>query len=259
MIQNQPTREVVMAKSDLPRLLVVDDEPDTCANLSDILTAQGYQVDTAHDGLSALEMVKRNVYDVALLDLKMPGIDGLELYRRIRMISAGTVAIVVTAYASSSTASSVLSAGAWKILAKPVNIPQLLGFVGQALSQPLVLIVDDDRDLCNSLWELFRDRQYRVCLAHDVPEATQKLNERSFQVVLVDMKLPSGDGRSVLDCVRTSNPEARSVIITGFRGEMERRVEDALSSGVHAVCYKPFQVDQLIKTVRKLSGQNDRE
>jgi DNA-binding response OmpR family regulator len=248
-----------MAKNSMPRILVVDDEPDTCANLSDILTDQGYQVDVAHDGLAALELVKKNTYDVALLDLKMPGIDGLELYRRIRMISADTVAIVVTAYASSMTATSVLGAGAWKILSKPVNLPQLLGFVGQALSQPLVLVVDDDREMCDSLRELFRDRDYRVCLAHDVPEAQQRLEKRDFHVVLVDMKLPSGDGTTVLDCVRRANPEARSVIITGFRGEMERRVQTALAGGASAVCYKPFEVRQLLSTVRKLCEEHDSE
>jgi len=248
-----------MAKNSKPRILVVDDEPDTCANLSDILTEHGYDVDVAHDGLSALELVKTKVYDVALLDLKMPGIDGLELYRRIRMISADTVAIVVTAYASSTTATSILGAGAWKILPKPVNLPQLLGFVGQAITQPLVLVVDDDRELCASLWELFRDREYRVCLAHDVPEAAQRLEDRDFHVVIVDMKLPSGDGTDVLERVRRANPEARSVIITGFREETERRVQAALAGGASAVCYKPFEVDQLLKTVHKLYEERTKE
>jgi two-component system response regulator HydG len=230
-----------MAKNTMHRILVVDDEPDTCDNLSDILTDRGYQVDVAHDGLAGLELVKNGAYDVALLDLKMPGMDGLELYRRIRVISAATVAIVVTAYASSATATSVLGAGAWKILSKPVNLPQLLGLVGQALSQPLVLVVDDDRELCDSLWELFRDRQYRVCVAHDAPEAQRRLDQRKFRVVIVDMKLPSGNGNDVLECVRRANPEARSVIITGFRGEMERRVETALSAGASAVCISRFR------------------
>lgn len=248
-----------MAKNSKPHILVVDDEPDTCANLSDILTDQGYHVDVAYDGLAALELIKNKVYDLALLDLKMPGIDGLELYRRIRMISADTVAIVVTAYASSSTATAVLGAGAWKILSKPVDLPQLLNFVGQALSQPLVLVVDDDRELCDALWELFRDRNYRVCLAHDVPEAAQRLEQRDFHVVIVDMKLPSGDGTVVLDCVRHANPEARSVLITGFRGEMERRVQTALSGGASAVCYKPFQVEQLLSTVHKLCEERKKE
>src|SRR4029078_6630499 len=131
------------------RILIVDDEPDTCANLSDILTDLGYQVDTANDGYAALELVKKHPYAVALLDLRMPGMDGLELYRRMREISAETVAIVVTAYASSDTAKSVLASGAFKILSKPVNIGSLLSFVAQALDSPLVLVVDDDHDLCD--------------------------------------------------------------------------------------------------------------
>ncbi|HWB00187.1 MAG TPA: response regulator, partial [Pirellulales bacterium] len=138
------------------RILVVDDEQDTCANLQDILTDMGYEVDTANDGLSALELVAQRPYDVALLDLKMPGMDGVELYRRIKEARSGTVAIVVTAYATSETAKSALNAGAWQVLSKPVDFGALLKLVDEALGEPLVLIVDDDLDLCDSLWDLFR-------------------------------------------------------------------------------------------------------
>src|SRR6516164_4621363 len=104
-----------------PSILVVDDEVDTCRNLSDILTDLGYRVDIANDGLSALELVRRNAYDVALLDLKMPGMDGLTLYREIKKLRADTVAIIVTAYATSATANEALTAGAWQVLPKPVD------------------------------------------------------------------------------------------------------------------------------------------
>src|SRR5712691_9578861 len=92
-------------------ILVVDDEVDTCRNLSDILTDLGYHVDMAHDGPSALELVRRNAYDVALLDYKMPGMDGVTLYREIKKLRAGTVAIVITAYADSGTTGEALQAG----------------------------------------------------------------------------------------------------------------------------------------------------
>jgi CheY-like chemotaxis protein len=65
-------------------VLVVDDDLDTCRNLQDILTDMDYEVETAQDGPAALELVRRRPFDVALLDLKMPGMDGLELYRQIR-------------------------------------------------------------------------------------------------------------------------------------------------------------------------------
>ena len=88
-----------MTRREEPRILVVDDDPDICDNLSDILSDLGYQVDTAHDGPAALELVSRQPYDVALLDLKMPGMDGLTLYREIKKQRAGTVSLLVTAFA----------------------------------------------------------------------------------------------------------------------------------------------------------------
>ena len=236
-----------------PSILVVDDEVDTCRNLSDILTDLGYQVDVAHDGPSALELVRRNAYDVALLDLRMPGMDGLELFHRIRQLRAGTVGIIVTAYAGTDTTERALAAGAWQVLPKPVEFQRLLALVEQAVGQPLVLIVDDDPDLCASLRDVLEERGYRVCLAHDEKEAAGHLGDTAFRVVLIDMRLPDGDGASVYRLVREVNPQARTVVITGHRGEMERRVEEVLKQGADAVCYKPFEVSGLLATLESLT------
>lgn len=235
-----------------PAILVVDDEVDTCHNLSDILTDLGYRVDVAYDGAAALEMVKTKPYDIALLDLKMPGMDGLTLYREIKKLRAATVAIVVTAYASSDTAAEALSAGAWQLLPKPVDFPKLLNLVGEALGQPLVMVVDDDPDLCANLWDLLRDKGYRVCVAHDATEAAERLKDRVFKVVLIDMKLPAGDGTIVFRTVRETNPQARTVVITGYRSEMDRLINQVISEGADAVCYKPFDVPTLLSTLQKL-------
>src|ERR1019366_8051095 len=229
-----------------PSILVVDDEVDTCRNLSDILTDLGYHVAVAYEGLTALEMVRHKPYDVALLDLKMPGMDGLTLNREIKKIRADTVAIVVTAYAGGDTKTEALTAGAWQVLSKPVDFPKLLGFVDEALGQPLVMVVDDDHDLCESLWDLLRERGYRVCLAHDEQQAAERLKGRDFKIVLIDMKLPSGDGTSVFRIVRETNPQARTVFIPGHRSEMEERIKQAMNEGADGVCYNPFDVPSLL-------------
>lgn len=230
------------------RILIVDDEADTCANLSDIFTDFGYQVDTAHDGPSALQLVEQQpFFDVVLLDLRMPGMDGLELYRRIKQKSAGTVALVVTAYATSETAKSAIAAGARRVLSKPVNIGELLNLVEVSLQSPLVLIVDDETELCENLWEILHERGYRAHLAHDVREANQSLASCQFQVVLIDMKLPDGEGGQVLQQVRLTNPQARTIVITGYRSELDSRVQEALKEGAAGVAYKPFDVGVLLK------------
>jgi len=236
-----------------PTILVVDDDVDTCRNLADILTDLGYRVDTAHDGLAALELVRQNQYDVALLDLKMPDMDGLTLYREIKKLRADTVAIIVTAYSADSTTEAARTAGVWHVLPKPVDFPRLLGLVGEALGQPLVLIVDDDPDLCASLWDVLRDQGYRVGVAHDEPEAAQRLQDRAYQLVLIDMKLPTGDGSRVFHLVRQNNPAARTVVITGHRSELEQRVQQVQAEGADAVCYKPFDMPRLLSTLQQLT------
>ncbi len=236
-----------------PSVLVVDDDVDTCRNLSDILADLGYRVDTAHDGPGALELVRRNAYDVALLDYKMPGMDGLTLYREIKRLRAGTVAIVVTAYAGGTTAEEALEAGAWRMLPKPVDFPKLLGLVGEAVGQPLVLVVDDDHDLCASLWDLFRERGFRVCVAHDEHEAREQLRNAAFKAVLIDMKLPTGDGSGVFRLVRQANPQARTIVITGHRAEVDQTVRQLLDEGADAVCYKPFDVPKLLARLNQLT------
>jgi DNA-binding NtrC family response regulator len=236
-----------------PRILIVDDDVDICRNLSDILTDMGYQADLAHDGLTALGLVRQRPYDVALLDLRMPGMDGLTLYREIKKLRAGTVALLVTAYAGPETAEEALAAGAWQVVAKPVDFPRLMALVDEALGQPLVLVVDDDHDLCDNLWDLLRDCGYRVGLAHNMKAAQEQLEDKRLKVVLIDMKLPCGDGRDIHRLVRGLNPEARTVLITGYRGEMAELVGQVLAEGADAVCYKPFDVPELLTTLRQLA------
>lgn len=239
-----------------PRILVVDDDLDTCHNLQDILSDMGYVVDTAPDGPSALELVREKPYDVALLDLKMPGMDGLTLYRRIRKLRSGTVAMIVSAYTTPETTSEALDAGAWRVLAKPVDFSQLLPLVADAARQPLVMVVDDDHELCQNMWDLLREQGYRVCIAGSRDDAAVRLKGRNFQVVLIDMKLPTGDGRSVLQQVRELCPEARTLLITGYRDEMAQLVDEALKEGADGVCYKPFDIPRLLEMLQSLTRRN---
>jgi CheY-like chemotaxis protein len=229
---------------------------DICDNLSDILEDLGYQVDTARDGAAALELVRRRPYDVALLDLRMPGMDGLTLYRRIRDLRAGTVAMIVTAYASEATAGAALEAGAWKVVPKPVDTAGLIELIEEALGQPLVLVVDDDRDLCANLWDLLRERGYRVYVAHDLDEAVEHLRDASYRVILIDMKLPKGDGREVFEMVRRSDPTARTLLVTGHRPEMDPLLSQLVEGGADAVCYKPFDVPRLLELLQRLAASS---
>lgn len=247
-----------MMKTPPISILVVDDDVDTCHNLSDILGDFGHQVDIAHSGPQALEKVRCKAYDIALLDFKMPDMDGLTLYREIRKLRADTVAMIISAYATPEQQQEALEAGMWRVLAKPVDFEELLALVDEAARQRLVMVVDDDHELCENLRELLTERGYRVALAHTEREAEEQLDvKQGIQVVLVDLKLPGGDGRHVLDYVRKSHPEARTVLITGHRSELEQLVQQAVTEGADAICYKPFDVPQLLETIDRFARSRD--
>jgi DNA-binding NtrC family response regulator len=233
-----------------PRVLVVDDEVDICRNLADILGDLGYEVDIAFNGERALELVRLAPYDVALLDLRMPGMDGLEVYRRIKELRAGIVGIIVTAYASNDTAAEAIGAGAWKVISKPVRFARLLELVNAVVDQPLILVVDDDRDLCANLWDLFRSQGFRVALAHDPASATKALDEQSFAAVVLDLKFPRGNGGDIFRYVREAHPGTCTIVITGYPAETVDLVDEVLKQGASSICYKPIDVPKLVDSVR---------
>lgn len=239
------------------RVLVVDDEPDNCHNLADILHDLGYRVDWTCNGDAALELVRRQPYEVALLDLKMPEMDGLTLYREIKKLRAGTVAILVTAYAAGTTCQEALAAGAWQVVAKPIHLPTLLALIEEAQEQPLILVVDDDLDLCEDLWQVFRDQGYRIAVAHDAAEAAVQLRDPRIRVALIDLKLPGGLGTEVFKLVQQSNPRIRTIVITGYRAELDEVVTRVLNQGADVACYKPFDVAQLLRTLDRLTQLTD--
>lgn len=123
-------------ESESPVLLIVDDDVDQCRNLADILGDLGYATDFAHDGTTALMMVRRQSYRVAVLDYRMPGMDGLTLCREIRKLSEGTVAIIVTAYSGGINTEQFLNAGAMMVLPKPVDVRSLVESLQQLLESP---------------------------------------------------------------------------------------------------------------------------
>jgi len=115
-------------------LLVVDDEKDFCTLLSDSLSLEGYRVLTAHNGRKALQLVKKERPDLVLLDIKMPGMDGIEVCKRIKRVKKETAVIMLTAYGTLETARKAMKLGAHDYVTKPVDHSFLKSLVKEALA-----------------------------------------------------------------------------------------------------------------------------
>ncbi len=118
--------------SRIPRVLIVDDELHVRESLSHWFTEDGYEVETASGGHEALSILGRKNFDVIISDIKMPGMDGLELQRRVHEKDPDTAIVLVTAYASVDTAVQALKEGAYDYLVKPFDPEELSKVVAKA-------------------------------------------------------------------------------------------------------------------------------
>lgn len=119
-----------------PKILVVDDDRSARTIVSGLLTAEGYEVEVAQDGPSALKAIDRDSFDLAILDFQMPGMDGVELCQRLHETKPDMAAIFLTAFATINTVYPAIDAGAQRVLSKPVNAAELLPLVRDLVGSP---------------------------------------------------------------------------------------------------------------------------
>jgi DNA-binding response OmpR family regulator len=115
-------------------ILVVDDEQDACAMLHRILSAKGHEVVTFTDGQAALLWLEHHRPQLAVLDLRLHGIDGIALLRLIRLSNPQSQVVILTAYPSAETAGRALQFGAARYLVKPIELDDLEANVDEILS-----------------------------------------------------------------------------------------------------------------------------
>jgi len=109
----------------MPRVLIVDDEPDSVDLLREFLAGKGYEVLTASNGEEALQKVKEERPHLILLDIRMPGMNGLEVLRQVREIDKEVGVIMVTAVNEDETGRQALELGAFDYITKPLDLKYL--------------------------------------------------------------------------------------------------------------------------------------
>lgn len=118
-----------------PHVLVVDDEPDIRTLLQTLLSVSEYAVTTAADGPQALASIRQQSFDLLVIDLKLPGLDGLSVIREAKRLQPALAVIIITGNSSESAAVEAINLGVSGYLVKPFRAPQLLAAVTRALGE----------------------------------------------------------------------------------------------------------------------------
>jgi two-component system, NtrC family, response regulator HydG len=187
-----------MKKNELG-ILVVDDELIVRESLSKWFREDGFRVDAVQDGATALKKVQSESWNLALVDIKMPGMDGLELMHRMKRTNPHIVVIIITAFATVETAVRALKEGAYDYVTKPIDPDYLNHIVINALEQQLLVL--ENQRLREAVSEMTADSE----IVGECPEVQR-----------------------VLELIRTVSPTDTTVLIKGENGTGKELVARAV-------------------------------
>ncbi|HMK50946.1 MAG TPA: sigma-54 dependent transcriptional regulator [Thermodesulfobacteriota bacterium] len=180
-------------------ILVVDDEFSVRDSLYNWFKTEGYRVDTAENGMEALKKLQESSWDIALVDIKMPGMDGMELQRHIKKIDSTIILIIITAYGTVDTAVEAMKEGAYDYLSKPIDPDKLSILIRNAANQ-------------------------RRLIAENI-QLKQKVEELSLQNEIVG---ESPQIKKILEMVDTVAKTDATVMIRGESGTGKELVAQAI-------------------------------
>jgi len=230
-------------------ILIVDDERRMTETLTDLLEELGYHVEVAFDGFEAIEKARSQFFDVILMDIRMPGINGVETFREIKKFRPEAAVMMMTAYSVEELVAEALKEGAYDVMYKPLDIGKVLEFIECVRGSALILVVDDDLPTCKTLIAVLEEKGYRVAWASSGKEAIEKVRERGYDIVFIDIKMPVMNGLETYISLKKLRPGIKAIMMTGYRQEVQDIVEEAIENNAYTCIYKPFSVDKFLKII----------
>lgn len=238
------------------RILVVDDEKVIRDFFKRVLSLLNAEVFEAEDGLRAVELARADSYDVFFLDVRMPGIDGLETFRQIRRIHPQARVVMMTGYAVDDILKQAQDEGASQIIRKPFDITELKVIIdrlgrdkrGKVLS---ILVIDDEEiilDFFSNLLSL-KKLNYRLVKVKNKEKALKALKDERFDLVFLDLVLAECDGIELYRQIKKEYPSVNVVLITGHKQKAEEaKAQDEITE----VLSKPFDIAKIIECIDRI-------
>ena len=200
-------------------VLVVDDDVDLADSLEEVLSSRGHSVAVAYDGESAVRLFKESHFDIAFVDVQLPGINGTESLMAFRELKPECKVMMMTGFSVQTLLDQAMTNGALGVLEKPVDIRRLLKVAEDARPEGIILLADDDPDFSDSVARTLEDAGFRVLMASDGQQAITLGMEHDLDLMILDLKMPVVDGVEAFKVINARHPQLPTLIVTGYPEE----------------------------------------
>ena len=236
------------------KILIVDDHPGMRVTLVDILEDEGFSVDAAESGEIAIELCQKNKYDIILMDVRMPGIDGVETFRKIKNFAEFTRVIMMSAYTVEELRREALNEGAVAFLQKPLDVGRVIQLIREA-EHPPVLIVMRDEEERERLSDQLKDDNYRTYVSSTAEEALELARQVRFSLIMIDTKLKNTTGLDLYLTLKQITPTSVTIMLAETDKHFLAQAEEAVRQSAYTFLKKPLDLDRLLSILDKLRRQ----
>lgn len=235
-------------------ILIVDDHPGMCQTLQDIIETEGYAVNVAHSGREAIALCQSHRFDVILMDVRMPDLDGVETYRRIKTVAEDTRVIMMSAYSVEALRREALDEGAVAFLQKPLDVERVLRLIEETEQPPVLLVIPDaaERETLASSLSQEPYRTYTVNTAEDALELAQQIR---FHIILIDTRLAAMNGLDLYLALKEMTPTSVAIMLAGTEPALIEQAEEAVRRSAYTFLQKPLDIEHLLRILEQIHRQ----
>ncbi|MCA9450157.1 MAG: response regulator [Candidatus Omnitrophica bacterium] len=234
------------------RILVVDDDRDFAETIGDVFEAREHQVALAFTGEEAVERATVFDFDLAFMDVRLPGMNGVESFLEIRNRRPHAKVILMTGFNVKDLTDRAIENGAWAVLTKPLSIPQIINIADQIKPGGNILLIDDDEDFSVVIQGILEQHGYQVTAASGGKTALEELETKDIDLVLLDIRLKDMNGSMVYSEIRKRKGDIPILIITGFPETEAEKISPMNSSPHTGVMIKPIDPSMLCTKIQEM-------
>ncbi len=216
-----------MTKKDL-HILLVDDEEKFLNALAERIRLKGYEPLTARSGQEAIDLAETTRIDLAVVDFRMPDLDGLVTITRLKEIQPKIKTILLTAFGDAKTREAAQAINAAYF--EKDDMKSFWDFLSRPRRKPQVLLVDDEESFLKATAERVRLKGYEPLLALTGREAVEIARKIEIDLAVVDLRLPDMDGLVTITKIKEHQPRIKTVLLTAFGNDKLKEATEALRS-----------------------------
>lgn len=238
------------------RIFIVGDDHDVAEGLADILEMEGHEVTLAHSGEDALEIFTKQDFDIAFMDVMMPGMNGVESFLKIRQIKPNARVVMMTGYSVEQLLAQAVENGALGVMTKPVDFDELHSILERVRDDKgVVLIADRDSDFVAGIQETLNSQGYSSCIASNGQEALSKVLNNSFDILTLDLVMPVIGGLEIYLELKKRERHLPTIIVVESGATSKSELGKLEDMQINGALFKPLEANTFLEILDQIKSR----